>query len=74
MGYDKTSLFMKNFDQLQKDVEFALAKAQSLAQKYKQEKDIIKAKQKEQAIDDEIEKLRKELDGQGAGGGKQSPE
>jgi len=60
--FHRATIFSSNLANLEKDIDFALATAQNLMYKYKQEKDLIKAQEEEGKLEDEIEKLQKELE------------
>ncbi len=61
-NYKRTSMFAKNVESVKEDVDYALAKAQKLAGLGKQIKDNEKVNEKANAIDQELEDLKKQLE------------
>jgi hypothetical protein len=61
-NYKRTSMFAKNVQTVKEDVDYALAKAQKLAGSDKQLKDNQRVNEKANAIDQELENLKKQLE------------
>lgn len=61
-NYKRTSMFAKNVQSVKEDVEYALAKAQKLAGSKVQIKENQKANEKANAIDQQLEDLKKQLE------------
>jgi hypothetical protein len=61
-NYKRTSMFAKNVESVKEDVDYALAKAQKLAGAKDLIKNSEKATEKANAIDQELENLKKQLE------------
>jgi len=65
--FARASFFSRNLEAVKEDVEYALAKAQKLAGQVKQQSTVKEFQEEEQKIEDELERLKKQLEEEGGG-------
>lgn len=61
-SFERTSFFSRNFETIKEDVEYALAKCKNLGGQVQVREEVEKAQKKEEKIDDELKRLKEELE------------
>lgn len=61
-SYQRSSLFARNFESVKEDIDYALAKAQKIGGQVKQTETIQEFQKDQKKIDQELEKLRQQLE------------